>query len=144
MLSERRILVDTSTWIEAMRGGGRAAEALASLTRSDRVVTCDLVIAELLAGALAAPEHAQVRRCLEAVRHVATPDGLGWRAGEIARALRGRDKRVPATDLLIAATAEHYGLVLAHCDRHYETIAEEADLELVRIPALQGSDDGAG
>jgi hypothetical protein len=133
MSGEALVLVDTSAWIDGMRRDGPAKAKLADLLRRDRVATCDLVIAELLAGPLAAPEYARVARMLRALHYMDTPSGLGWRAGDLGKRLRGRGLRVPATDLLIAALAEHFGLGIAHCDRHYDLIAREADLRLMRL-----------
>jgi len=132
-MSDQLVLADTSLWIEAFRGREPAARYLRELLLSDLVATCDVVIAELLAGPLSAPEFARVRRQLDAVRYLEAPAGLGWQAGELALTLRERGLRVPATDLLVAAIALAHSAALAHCDKHFEAIGSVADLKTVPL-----------
>jgi predicted nucleic acid-binding protein len=49
----RRVLIDTSVWIEAFAPGGEPSgrEAVHDLVSSGRAATCEVVIAEVLRGA---------------------------------------------------------------------------------------------
>lgn len=119
------VLVDTSAWVEALRrdGNGAIRDAVGAATRDGRVVFCEMVLLELWNGARGDAER-RVLRALESdlVTLPTTPDV--WRlAREMGEACRRQGITVPATDLLIAAFAQHHALDLLHNDRHFPLIA---------------------
>ncbi|MGH2763417.1 MAG: hypothetical protein ACRDLD_12715 [Thermoleophilaceae bacterium] len=42
--------------------------------------------------------------------------------------------RVPPTDALIAAAAEHGGLAVLRCDAHFDRLAEVLAFQSIRLP----------
>jgi len=44
-------------------------------------------------------------------------------ACNLARRTRGHGKTIPATDLLIAACAGHYGVGIEHADEHFDMLS---------------------
>ncbi len=117
-------LVDTSAWIEALRTDGREEirTIVARLLGAGQAALCPMVALELWNGAGGEAERAKVRRLVETLHSLAvTPDAWDL-ANAWARTARERGVTVPATDILIAATAETHHVELAHADRHFEMI----------------------
>lgn len=121
----RRFLVDTSAWIETLRAKGDTTlrERVKTLVLEDRAVLCELVLLELWNGASGSEEQKLLAE-LEAQVESAPITPEVWKAARsMARKLRARGITVPATDLLVAACAEHHGLGLVHKDEHFEKMA---------------------
>jgi predicted nucleic acid-binding protein len=121
-----RFLVDTSAWIETLRTSGDSGvrNRVSALTADDRVVLCDAVRLELWNGARSNRDQRLLRDLEENLETVATTPAVWALARDLARVARGKGLTVPATDLLIAACAEHHGLGLVHCDSHFEKLEQ--------------------
>lgn len=120
-----RFLVDTSAWIETLRTTGDATirARVTALTTDNRVVLCDIVRLELWNGARNSGDQNLLRSLEEDLETVPTTPQVWMLARDFARLARGKGLTVPATDLLIAACAEHHGLELIHRDSHFEQLA---------------------
>jgi predicted nucleic acid-binding protein len=121
----QRFLVDTSAWIETLRTSGDPAvrAQVSAATVDDQAVLCDLVLLELWNGAKGSKEHRLLREMEEDLETVPTTLEVWVLARDLARRARGQGITVPATDLLIAACAEHHQLGLIHNDSHYDQLA---------------------
>lgn len=121
-MDEPRILVDTSAWVEALRGRRREmTEAVLDQLNRDRVVTCDVVVAELRVG-LREQERARVLGLLDAVPRVGV-DASDWdEAGDLGARLRARGVTLPLTDLLIARVCLRHGFELLASDDHFRSV----------------------
>ena len=126
MSEKGRFLIDTSAWIEPLRSTGEpdVRARVGSLTAEDRAVLCDVVRLELWNGARGTGDHRLLRELEDNLETVPTTAEVWKLAHELARSARGQGLTVPATDLLIAACAEHHGLGLIHNDAHFEKLAE--------------------
>ncbi|MCD6351431.1 MAG: PIN domain-containing protein [Armatimonadetes bacterium] len=149
MSRPERILVDTSVWVEALRPDGEPAcreflrrelergpsgKATEPRGWSGRLVTCDLVIAELLCGATTrGKDISRLRYALQVVPVLPLPEGAGFLAADLAEALRNKGLGAKPADFVISAIAIAHGAVLAHRDRHFELIAGVAPLETLPI-----------
>jgi hypothetical protein len=120
-----RVLVDTSAWIDALRADGdaRVRDAVKTLTTDGLAVLCDIVRLELWNGAGGPAEARMLRELERDVDCVPTTEEIWSTAIELARACRAQGVTVPATDLLVAASAERHGLGLLHHDAHFDQIA---------------------
>jgi hypothetical protein len=120
-----RVLVDTSAWIDTLRRDGDPdiRSSVRTATVEGRAVLCDLVLLELWNGAHGASEQRLLRELERDLDKVATSSAVWEAASELARTCRKVGVSVPATDLLIAACAEHHGLELLHRDSHFDHIA---------------------
>lgn len=127
------ILVDTSVWVEHLRGtGSRAHRALRELavTEPGGVAVCEPIAMELLAGPT---DPFTVRRIEE---QLGTLEDLGVdvvqdfrAAAALAREVRRSGHSVRSvTDCLIAAVALRHDAEVWHCDEDYVRIAAVSDL----------------
>jgi predicted nucleic acid-binding protein len=120
-----RILVDTSAWIDALRRDGNpdVRALVRAATAEGRAVFCDLVLLELWNGAHGLGEQRVLRELERDLEKVPTPPVVWEAAFELARACRKAGVTAPATDVLIAACAEHHKLEILHHDAHFDYIA---------------------
>jgi tRNA(fMet)-specific endonuclease VapC len=117
------VIVDTSVWVEFLRGGkGRNANAVEDLVRSSQAVTCGVVLAELLAGVRNADERNQLQEALAGLDYVETKEQTWRRAGELAAELRSRGRTLPMTDLIVAALSIEHGLSVLTANRHFLSV----------------------
>jgi len=126
------VLTDTSVWIEALREDGdpECQRRVGELVAEARMATCEVVVVEVLQGALD-ENHLERLSADLAATTILGMEGAGEEAGRLAWALRQRGLTVHTTDLLIAATAGLHGASLLHRDRHLAEAAEALGLEVV-------------
>ena len=121
------ILVDSSVWIEVLRGRdpGWAHSVLAD--RADQLAMTEPVLGEVLAGARDAD---LVEQRLAALPLRRMDPGLDYRAAaSLYRATRRSGLTVRnLTDCLIAAVALRHGDTLAHRDADFEALAQVSRL----------------
>jgi len=117
------VIVDTSVWVEFLRGGkGANAGAVEDLVRSSRAVMCGIVLAELLAGVRNAGERNQLREALAGLDFVEMKEQTWPRAGELAAELRSKGRTLPMSDLLVAALAIEHRLSVFTIDNHFRHV----------------------
>jgi hypothetical protein len=129
------ILVDSSAWIEYLRGTGSPSDVrlTALISDSHPLAITDPVLLEVLMGAEneAAAEKLRaflVSFDLRPLRGLGDADAAARIYRDCRRA--GRTVR-SAVDCLVAAVALREGLPVMATDRDFEAIAEETGLELV-------------
>jgi predicted nucleic acid-binding protein len=122
------VLVDTSVWIDFLRGAPTAqVAALEGLLGTDVIVgTAPIVIQEVLQGADSPRRFEEWRRAFAGLMCYLPLDPIDTHV-EAAR-LYGACRRAGKTprssnDCLIARIAIEHGLVLLHADRDFEAIA---------------------
>jgi predicted nucleic acid-binding protein len=128
------ILADTSAWVEFLRATGSPAHLrLRELIAGEaELVTTDVVVMELLAGAATHEEMAELRRLLLRFRLLPV-EGLAdyEAAADLYRRCRAGGETVrKLTDCLIAVVAVRNGATLLHRDHGFEVIARHAPLRL--------------
>ncbi|HET9050972.1 MAG TPA: PIN domain nuclease [Candidatus Dormibacteraeota bacterium] len=132
-------LVDTSAWIEFLRGTGSpaniAVRELLAGSEATATTTTESVVMEVLAGARDAAHLDRLRRLMLTCTVVAI-EGLAdfEEAASLYRTCRGAGETVRSlADCLVAAVAIRADLRVLHADRDYATIARHSAL---RIAAL--------
>lgn len=95
------------------------------------VLTCDLIIIELLRLAPNEVRAREMSERLEAFELVKMSSKLWQRAREaqVLLAADGNHRRVPPADLLIAVAAAQAGVPLVHYDRDYDRIGSAIALD---------------
>jgi predicted nucleic acid-binding protein len=120
------ILVDTSSWIHLLRPKGDPAvrERVERALEAGEACWCSMVRLELWNGA-GGDREKRVLRDFERVLPELLIDGPVWRvADDLARRARAAGISIPATDLLVAACARHYGAALEQADSDFEQLAK--------------------
>jgi predicted nucleic acid-binding protein len=122
------VLVDSSVWIDYFRAG-RHAPDLEALLDENRIVTNDLILAELIPALQLQRQTRLINLLRELEREPLQPD---W--DEIVRlqttCLRHGINGVGITDLLIAQHAMRNDLQLKARDRHFRQLASHAPLQM--------------
>jgi len=116
-----RVLVDTSVWVDFLRGG-RGAAAVEELIRSGRAVACGIVLAELLAGVRRAGQRDQLADALQGLDYIEVREQTWRRTGELAAELRSKGHTLPMSDLVVAALALEHDLAVLTADNHFRHI----------------------
>ncbi len=126
------ILVDSSVWIEYYRakGDARYKRWVTDAIRRDQVAVNAIVAAEILTFTRDRGQYETVAADFSGFHWTAADRTVGWRAAELGFQLRRNGVTVPATDLLIYASALEAGAELMHHDGHFATIAKAAPLTL--------------
>ena len=136
-LEQAVILVDTSVWIDRLRGiRGRAFDGAEELAKGSagRASTTEPIIMELLCGA-GSVELDRVRTLIDSLDVLSVEPSVDYAdAAAIFRATRanGRQAR-KANDCLIAAVALRHDAVLWHKDSDFEAIAAVTKLKTVDL-----------
>lgn len=91
-----------------------------------RVATCAIVDLEVLRFARNTAEHEEIWLERQLLPRVPVSEATTDRAIEVHGELcaRGLHRRVPLTDLIIAASAEQQGLTVLHYDHDFDLICE--------------------
>lgn len=117
------ILVDTSVWIDLLRGSATDPVArLQVLMRQQQLLVGDLVLCEVVRGVRSDTQARAVEAALRQfdVVELVSPE-LAVKAAANYRLLRGRGVTVRTTvDLLIGTFCIERGHVLLHSDRDFE------------------------
>lgn len=127
------ILVDTSAWIEFLRGSGHPAHATLRhhILAGSPIATTEVVVMELLAGASSNRERDRLRGRLLALRQLrlrGMPDFET--AADLYRACRHKGETVrKLIDCLIAAVAIREKASVLHNDRDFEVLGRHTRLE---------------
>jgi predicted nucleic acid-binding protein len=116
-------LVDTSSWIEFLRGrGSEPSQRVKTLLARGNAAWCDMTLVELWNGAQGHVEKKALEE-LESEVQLCSVNEMVWAKARLL-ARRSREKGVTAAsaDILIAACAVNYNLELEHCDSHFDKI----------------------
>ena len=128
------ILVDTSAWVEYLRGTGSTTHRRLSklIKEAEPVVTTDVVVMEILAGAENEARHHSLRRLLHRFPLLNVGGLVTYEeAAALYRACRrGGDTPRALTDCLIAAVAMRESASVLHADRDFDAIARHSRLRV--------------
>jgi predicted nucleic acid-binding protein len=117
-------LVDTSSWIEALRADGNSVvrERVRNLLIAGDAVWCDLVRIELWNGARGAYEIKKLAELEAEITTLSTDDRVWALARDLAKRCRKAGKTIPAADLVIGCCALHHGAALEYTDPHFDVL----------------------
>lgn len=129
------IVVDSSALIEYYRpsGDSRVRDAVAAAIAADQLAVNGIIRVEIFAFAPGEAERRLLAADFEAFHHL----DLGPRdfdlACQLGFDLRRRGVTVPATDLIIAASAIHAEAHLYHVDGHFDRVGEVSELNATNL-----------
>lgn len=121
-----KTLVDTSSWIEALRKNGKKEirDRVYELLLEGKVVFCHMVLLELWKGARGDYEKKKLKELEETIPCVVTSSEVWDISNTLARECRASGYTIPATDIIIAACSIFHKISIEHCDSHFEKIFE--------------------
>jgi predicted nucleic acid-binding protein len=119
------VVIDTSSWIEALRPRGRpeVRERVAAANRDGHARLVAVVRLELWNGARDGREKEVLREICEEVPELATTQEVWDEACRLAERARTAGITVPVPDLLIVACARHHGATIESADAHFAELA---------------------
>ena len=122
-MAPNRILPDTCAWIDFFRDRQTPlAELLGDSLIRVEVVTCGVVLYELLQGIKNPREESTVQNALQALSHLEMTRALWISAGRLSAQLRAAGHTLPFSDVMIAAIALENGCAVLTVDRHFEVV----------------------
>jgi predicted nucleic acid-binding protein len=125
------ILIDTSAWVEFLRGTGSTVCERVDELLGARIATCDAVRMEVLAGARDDEHLQQLRRLLARATLLPTESIDFDTAAMIYRSGRSQGKTIcKLIDCLIAAVAVRAKATLLHMDQDFTAIAAVTELRI--------------
>ena len=116
------VLVDTSVWVDALRGRtSTVVTTTQELLSNDRVLTCGPVICEIKRG-LRQPERNKIVPLFDALIRLAFDDAVWDSAGDLDAALRKNGITIPPMDVIIAQICIRHNVFLYTVDEHFRSI----------------------
>ena len=117
-------IVDSSSWIEALRerGNPTVRGRVANLLDAGDAAWCEIIRLELWRGVRSGAERRELE-ALETRLILLEISKAVWNeaVGLMVKA-RSEGLTAPTADVLIVATARHYDVFLEHCDQHLERL----------------------
>jgi predicted nucleic acid-binding protein len=128
------ILVDTSAWVEFLRGTSSVVCVKVEELLDGDIATCDPIRMEVLAGARDERHLHDLRRLLARTSVVATEPPDYEQAAALYRTCRRSGETVrKLIDCLIAALAIRVDVPVLHADMDFEVLARHTALRLLRL-----------
>ncbi|UCF81950.1 MAG: PIN domain-containing protein [Desulfobacteraceae bacterium] len=116
------VLLDTSVWIDALRGKTPDIVAVTQgLLNDDRVLTCGPIIFEIKRG-LRSPERNKILPLFDALIRLSVEETVWDAAGDLDASLRKKGFTVPPMDVIIAQVCLHHKVFLFSLDEHFRSI----------------------
>jgi len=117
------VLPDTCAWIDFFRGRQTPlATAVEQALLNGSVVTCGVVLYELLQGIKGAREEKALLDAFQAVPVLELTTGLWIEAGRLAARLRSKGTNLPLSDVVIATLATNHHATVLTVDQHFSAV----------------------
>ena len=122
MEKDEKVLIDTSSWIEALRSSGRddVRERVRELLINGVATWCDMVAVELWHGARGDYEKKKLMEIEKQITCLPTTMEAWQLARRLAQRCRKAGHTVPSADLVIVACGLSHGVAIEHCDEHFD------------------------
>lgn len=131
-MSDERILVDTSVWIEYFRDESSAvADKVDQILSEDNVFVPKIVIAELMHGARSEKELSVIRDFLDAFQIIDQNEDSWIKAGKLAYDLKKKGKTFHLLDCYIAIIAKDFKCKIFTLNRHFKEIQNLLKISLL-------------
>ncbi|KAF0121977.1 MAG: PIN domain [bacterium] len=119
-MTEDGILVDTSLFIEFLKGNKQYGSEVTMLLEKNRVFSTGIIIAELIQGLKNLKEEQYLAELITAVNILEITTDLWVEAGNLSLSLRKKGINLPLTDVAIATLAIEHNLSIFTLDKHFE------------------------
>ena len=143
-MTDRRFLLDTSAWICSFKPALnlKTKAFIESLLSERRVVTCGIVMLELLQGAVSEAEYKKLHEDPKALDFMEISPRIWDISYKVAFTMRRKGNLVPVGDCLIASLAIGTNVELIHADKHFDAIQKHIPLEAINILRAQSAELG--
>jgi predicted nucleic acid-binding protein len=121
-----RALVDSSFFIDRMRAGFDPLEELSSHSDDWELLTCGVVVVEVLRGIKQKAAHRRMADYMDCMFYVPTLNALWERVAKLAWELDRAGRTMQVTDLIIAV-----------CALEAEAVVLTLDSDFARVPGLR-------
>ena len=116
------ILLDTSVWIDALRGKTpHIVEITQALLNDDCIVICGPVIFEIKRG-LRPADRKKILPLFDALIRLSVDETVWDNAGDLDASLRKKGITIPPMDVIIAQVCLHHKVSLFTLDEHFQSI----------------------
>ena len=116
------VLLDTSVWIDVLRGKTPGIVAVTQgLLNDDRVLTCGPVMFEIKRG-LRPPERNKILPLFDALIRLSVDEIVWDAAGDLDASLREKGITIPPMDVIIARICLHHNVFLFTLDEHFRSV----------------------
>ncbi|MBI4653840.1 MAG: PIN domain-containing protein [Nitrospirae bacterium] len=128
-----KVLVDTSAWIVSFKESDnqKLKNYLREALNSDRVVTTNIIILELLQGCKDKKEYETLKSRLEVLPLYGLTGNTWSIAYEMGFLLRRKGITIPTVDIMIASIAKENTLSVFHYDNHLKVICREIGVKAI-------------
>lgn len=116
------VLLDTSVWIDALRGRSpHIVAATEALLKDDRILICGPVLFEIKRG-LRPPDRKKILPLFDALIRLSVDETVWDAAGDLDASLRKKGITIPPMDVIIAQVCLHHKVSLFTLDEHFHSI----------------------
>jgi predicted nucleic acid-binding protein len=122
VVESAKVLVDSSVWIDFLRGSDPAVRGIRSLAKGGHVVICGQILQEVLQGARDSKSFVTLEQQMSVWPYEPEIPEDYVQAARIFSSLRWKGVTVPPSDCLIAAIAIRLNLSLYSHDPDFERI----------------------
>lgn len=119
-------LVDSTKYIDWMRGGSNPTRILRPYVLSCQIATCGVIRAEVIRGAIKTAVRAELSNLFDSLVDVNVSATTWKRVTDTAWALDRQGVVLPLSDLVIAECAREIGAVVVTRDPHFSKIPDLA------------------
>ncbi len=123
-------VVDSSAWVDFLRGDGKAVSRVSRLLAAGRAALTGPIAAEVLSGASSSAEFERLKRVFGGVEWMPDPASLWQRVTDYRFALARGGFRAGIVDLAVAVTALDAGRPVLTRDRGFDRIRVVVPIEL--------------
>jgi predicted nucleic acid-binding protein len=128
----RKILIDTSVWIEYFRNrSSTLSNKVDEILSKEEVCVPKIVIAELIQGAKSEREVSTIRDFLEAFSIIDQTENTWFKAGDLSFNLKKKGRIVNLTDCYIAVIAQENSCRIFTLDEHFKDIQKGLNVSLI-------------
>jgi predicted nucleic acid-binding protein len=127
--TKRLLLVDSSIYIDMLRAGRNPVNELRSAMEQGCVLTCGIIVLEVLRGVMNKRVHAWMEALFREMTTCPLDERLWNHAAELAWGLDRRGMMLPVPDLAIASCALRAGATVVSRDPHFRMVPKLVILE---------------
>jgi len=130
-----KILADTSAWVASFSKTGHESlkETMRKSIQDGALVTTGIVLLELLQGVRNEAALDALRKKLQVLPSLHTPETIWIGAARWSLHLRTKGVQVSTPDMMIATIALEHDCVVLHCDRDYERMKKYIPLKTLPL-----------